>query len=113
LDDSVRRIERNLRCDYFDGSKLANPSPERLAFLASMLWWGAQSNTQGSAILGHSVASGDATDIVQLCTISVTYGDFGLCDEVRLESTKHLLWFDGHIELGTPEVVRTLKGDCH
>ncbi|MEI9941423.1 MAG: hypothetical protein WDO69_29745 [Pseudomonadota bacterium] len=113
FNDSVRRIERSLRCDYFDGSKLANPTPERVAFLASMLWWASNNNVGGSAILGHSVAIGDATDVVGLCTISVTYGDFGLCDEVRLESTKHLLRANGGVELGSPQVIRTLEGDCH
>lgn len=113
FNDSVRRIERNLRCDYFDGTKLAKPTPERLAFLASLLWWGNYNNLGGSAILGHSIAIGNATDTVDFCTISVTTGDFGLCDEVRVENTRHLLQVDGTVKLGTPEVIRTLKGDCH
>lgn len=110
---SVRRIERNLRCDYFDGTKLAQPTPERLAFLASLLWWGDHANHNGVAILGHAVAIGNATDVVELCTLSVTTGDVGLCDEVRVENTRHLLQADGTVKLGTPEVIRTLKGDCH
>jgi hypothetical protein len=122
LNGSVRRIERNLRCDYFDGTKLANPTPERLAFLASMLWWSENANLGGSTILGHSLISGGATDVVELCTLSVVYGDFGLCDQVQLESTKHMLRLAGSgapdaaqfsIELGKPQVVRTLEGDCN
>jgi hypothetical protein len=112
FDDSVRRIERNLRCDYFDGKQLAEPTPERLAFLASMLWWSTNGNASGSAILGYSVSAGDATDVVELCTISVTHADFGLCDEVRLESTKHRLHESNGVELGSPQVIRTLRGDC-
>ena len=91
FENRVRRIERNLRCDYFDGSKLANPTPERLAFLASLLWWGNYYDLSGSAILGHTVTIGDATDVVDFCTISVTTGDFGRCDEVRVVNTQHLL----------------------
>ena len=113
FNDSVRRIERSLRCDYFDGSKLANPTPERLAFLASQLWWAEHYNEGGAAILGHAVTIGNATDVVDLCTISATIGDFGLCDEVRVENTKYVLSADGTVKLGTPEVIRTLKGDCH
>jgi hypothetical protein len=110
--NDLRRIERNLRCDYFDGSQLAEPTPERLAFLASLLWWGSKGNSSGSAILGYSVSIGDATDVVDLCTISVTHADFGLCDEVRLESTKHRLRVPNGVELGTAQVIRTLQGDC-
>jgi hypothetical protein len=77
------------------------------------MWWGNYNNLGGSAILGHSVTSGDATDVVEICSISVTMGDFGLCDEIRLESTKHRLRFDGTVLLGAPQVIRTLKGDCH
>jgi len=110
--NDLRRIERNLRCDYFDGSQLAEPTPERLAFLASLLWWGSNGNSSGAAILGYSVSVGDATDVVDLCTISVTHADFGLCDEVRLESTKHRLRVPNGVELGTPQVIRTLEGDC-
>lgn len=111
IDNSLRRIERNLRCDYFDGTKLAMPSTERLAFLASLIWWG-HSNSDG-VVLGYSVSIGDATDVVDLCTISSVHGDFGLCDEVHLEDTRHRLMFDGSVVLGTPEVIRTLKGQCH
>jgi hypothetical protein len=112
FDNSLRRVERNLRCDYFDGTKLAMPSPERLAFLASLLWWGEYGNSD-DVLSGYSVTIGDATDVVELCTISTVHGDFGLCDEVRLETTRHLLSVDGTVKLGTPELIRTLKGDCH
>ena len=113
FENNLRRVERNLRCDYFDGTKLAMPTPERLAFLASLMWWGNYNNLGGSVILGHSITSGDATDLVEICSISATMGDFGLCDEVRLESTTHRLMLDGTVELGTTQVIRTLKGDCH
>lgn len=110
--DGVRRIERNLRCDYFDGKRLANPSPERLAFLASMLWWSEHQNDAGSLILGHSIAIGDATDVVELCTVSSVLGDSGLCSLVQLESTQHRLRADGTVQLGTPQVIRTLLRNC-
>jgi len=112
FDGSLRRIERNLRCDYFDGEKLANATPERLAFLASMLWWGEQSNVTGSLLLGHEIVSADSADFVELCTVSTIYGDFGLCTEVRLESTKLQLRAFGSVTLGAPQVVRTLLRDC-
>jgi hypothetical protein len=113
-ENSVRRIERNLRCDYFDGVTLANPTPARLVFLASLLWWGNYYDDLGAAaILGHTVTSDDASDIVDFCSVSVTTGDFGRCDDVRVVNTQHLLMFDGTVKLGTPEVVRILKGNCH
>jgi len=115
---SVRRVERNLRCDYFDGSTLANAAPERLAFLASMLWWSSHSNLDGAALLGHSISGGDTVDVIELCSTSAVYGPSGPSDEVRLESTKHLLRVSNPgepgepqftVELGKPEIIRTIK----
>jgi hypothetical protein len=111
--NGVRRAYRNLRCDYFDGTKLSAPSVERLAFLGSLLWWSTHYNSSGSALLGYSIAIGDATEWVEFCTISTVGGDFGLCDEITLESTTHSLTYDGTVKLGEPTTVRTLKGDCH
>ena len=112
LNGSLRRTERNLRCDYFDGERLADATPERLAFLASMLWWADHSNLEGSQILGHSIVSGNSIDVVELCTVSTVYGDFGLCDEVQLESTTYRSAVGGTVEFGKTEVLRTLKGNC-
>ena len=50
---------------------------------------------------------------MELCTSSTTMGDFGLCDEVRLESTTDTIVVAGPVTLGTPMPVKTLKGDCH
>jgi hypothetical protein len=111
--NGLRRVYRNLRCDYFDGTKLRSPSDEELAFLGSLLWWSTHYNTEGSALLGYSIMVGDATDWVQLCTIATVHGDFGLCDEITLQSTTHRLTYPGTVQLGEPTTVRTLKGDCH
>lgn len=113
FDNTVRRTQRNLRCDYFDGTKLATPTAANAAFLASLLWWSDKANQGGVAILGHAVAIGDATDVIELCTVEVTGGDFGTCDEVRLVSTRHRLVVDGTFKPGSPEVIRSLKGECH
>jgi hypothetical protein len=111
--NGMRDLYRNLRCDYFDGEKLVPPTDDNMVFLSSLLWWIDNHNVYGGALIGYSVTVGNATDRIELCTISSTQGDFGLCDEVRLESTTHLLVFDGQVTLGTPKVVKTLKGDCH
>ena len=110
---NTRHVYRNLRCDYFDGEKLANPDPENLAFLGSLLWWADNWNHSGAALLGYAVTIGDATDWVELCTLDSTSGDFGLCDEVRLMATPDLVRFGGKVTLGQPELLRSLKGKCH
>ncbi len=116
-DGGQRRFYRNLRCDYFDGMTLANGNQgvdgQALAFLASLLWWQDNFNVTGNQLLGYSIAIGDATDWVEVCTIRTVYGDFGLCDEITLESTSHTIFFPGEVTLGEPEVVRTIQGDCH
>lgn len=108
-----RRIYSNLRCDYFDGTELAEDGTENLAYLVSLLWWMDNGNLGGSQILGYSVTIGDATDQVHLCTIRTTFGDFGLCDQITLESTTHLITVGGQVTLGEPTVVRTIEGDCN
>ena len=111
--NGVRRLERNLRCDYFDGTTLAEPSDERMTFLAGLLWWSQNQNLSGAAIIGHSVAIGDAVDTVVLCTVSTSHGDFGLCDELRVERTDYRVWLDGRVAIGEPQLVRTIQGQCH
>ena len=108
----TRAVYRNLRCDYFDGTKLANPTPENLAFLGSLLWWANNWSLGGGALLGYAVTIGDATDWVEMCTLETTFGDFGLCDELRLQRTQHLVRFGGEVVLGQPELVRAVKGKC-
>ena len=110
--NGVRRAYRNLRCDYFDGTMLRTPLPEELAFLASLLWWQDNGNFGGAVFLGYSIAVGNATDWVEVCTLRTTYGDFGLCDQITLEGTTHILRIDGTVELGTASVIRTLQGRC-
>jgi hypothetical protein len=117
--NGLRRVYRNLRCDYFDGTTIRLPPevsrvpmPQDLAFLASLLWWRDNGNIGGNALLGYSIAIGNATDWVEMCTLRTTYGDFGLCDEITLESTTHTLRFGGTVELGTPSVIRTIQGRC-
>jgi hypothetical protein len=112
-DGSQRRFYRNLRCDYFDGTNLANGSGETLAFLASLLWWQDNFNITGHQLLGYTVQVGNATDWVEVCTIRTVYGDFGLCDEITLESTSHSTVIPGMVTLGEPQVVRTIQGECH
>jgi hypothetical protein len=112
-DSDVRRVYSNLRCDYFDGTQLAVEGAENLAFLASLLWWMDHGNLAGSQILGYGVTVGGASDLVHMCTIRTVFGDFGLCDEITLESTTHGILVGGQVGLGEPAVVRTLQGDCN
>ncbi len=109
----ARYLYRQLNCDYFDGETFSSSDLDEFAFLASLLWWQQNSNLGGSAILGYGAAIGNATDWLELCTIQTVGGDFGLCDEVTLFSTTHLLMYDRRVTLGTPQVVRTVQGDCH
>jgi hypothetical protein len=111
--DGLRRTERNLRCDYFDGQKLAPHTQENLLFFASLRWWRDHHNVSGAAIIGYSVMVGNATDWVDLCTISGSVGDFGLCDEIRVERTRLSIFVDGKVTVGATEPVRTVKGTCH
>lgn len=108
-----RRIYNNLSCDYFDGTMLDGDGAENLAYLVSLLWWMDNGNLGGSQILGYSATIGDATDLVHLCTIHTTFGDFGLCDEITLESTTHRIMVGGQVMLGEPTVVRTIQGNCN
>ena len=112
-DNGSRRIFSNLRCDYFDGSVLQNGSYDKLAYLASVLWWMNNGNLGGSQILGFTGSIGDATDVVQMCTIRTTFGDFGLCDEITLEVSIHRIVAGSAVTLGEPMPIRTLQGDCN
>jgi hypothetical protein len=109
----LRRRERNLRCDYFDGKKLADLNPANYGLFASLLWWREHANQSGAGILSSSVAIGSATDSVELCTFEGTRGDFGLCDSIRVMRTRHVITANHEVRLGTPEVVRTVNGKCH
>jgi hypothetical protein len=111
--DSLRTLYRELRCDYFDGTELANATTDELAFLGSLLYWHDNYNFTGSTLLGYSSYFGGAGDFVQMCSIRVAYGDFGLCDQVELLVTTHLLGAGSEVSLGQPSVVRTLEGQCH
>jgi hypothetical protein len=111
--DGPRRSVRNLRCDYFDGQVLAPTTPEELAFLASIFWWVDNRDLAGAALLGYAIMSGDATAWVDMCTLSGSFGDFGLCDQIRLERTRHAISYEGKVILGEPELVRTIEGACH
>jgi hypothetical protein len=102
-----------LRCDYFDGVQLGDLKPDNYRLFASLLWWRDHANQSGAAILGSSMAIGDATDTVELCTLEGTRGDFGLCDEIRLLRTRHRILASGEVRLGSPEVLRTVNGNCH
>lgn len=111
--NGVRRLELNLRCDYFDGNKLANPTVDRLAFLAGLLWWSKQHNNASAVLLGHAVAGGNAVDIVELCTLETSFGDFGLCDELRLQTTNYNMDLNGRVTIGATQTIRTVKGKCN
>jgi hypothetical protein len=111
--DGNRRVYSNLRCDYFDGSTLAGGSFESLGYLVSLLWWMDYGNLGGSQILGYTSTIGGATDTVEVCSIRTTFGDFGLCDEITLETTTHRVMVGGAVTLGEPEVVRTIQGNCN
>jgi len=110
--DNTRTIVRDLRCDYFNGSKLKDPTPERLAYLAGLLWWSASGNRSGSFLLGHSVVNDDAGAVVELCTLFTHPVRSGSCAELQLISLKYLLRSDGTVEFGSSERARTLKADC-
>lgn len=112
-DGKTRGVYRNLRCDYYDGAKLTPATPENLAFLRSLLWWAENWNHDGSALLGYTVTVGDATDSIEMCSLEATYGDFGLCDEVRLLSAQDSILFGGAVQLGDAKLLRTVKGRCH
>jgi len=108
----LRRRERSWRCDYFDGQKLGDRDPNHYALFASLLWWREHANHSGAAILGYSLAFGSATDSIELCTLEGTRGDFGLCDSIQVLRTRHSFTVNGDVNLGTPEIIRTVTGTC-
>ena len=111
--DGAHRFYNNLRCDYFDGSTLDGSSAEDLAFLASLLWWMERGNLTGAQILGYTESAGGATDMVAMCTIRTTFGDFGLCDQITLERTQYSITVSGSVTIGDTETLRTIEGDCN
>jgi hypothetical protein len=107
--DGPRRSVRNLRCDYFDGHVLAPRTPQDLAFLASIRWWGENHDDDATALLGYSITSGDATAWVEVCSLSGRWGNAGVCHEIRLERTRYSLFHDGKVTVNTPQLVRILR----
>lgn len=111
--EGSRRVYSDLSCDYFDGTTLAGSTAEDLAYLASLLWWIDNGNLTGAQILGYASMVGGATDLILLCTIRTSFGDFGLCDQITLQQTMHSITVDGAVSLGEPDTVRTIEGDCN
>jgi hypothetical protein len=111
--EGSRRVYSDLSCDYFDGTTLAGSTYEDLAYLASLLWWIDNGNLTGAQILGYASMVGGATDLILLCTIRTSFGDFGLCDQITLQQTMHSITVDGTVSLGEPDTVRTIQGDCN
>lgn len=107
-----RLTQKSIRCDYFDGVKLTPAGPGGYEVLASLLWWRDNYNTGGAAILGYSVQVGNATDVVELCTLAGTQGDFGLCDQLELYSVRYRI-MRGAVTAEKPELLRTVQGKCH
>jgi hypothetical protein len=99
---------RSLRCDYFQDGVLADPTPENLAFLASIFWWHENRKKAGTALIGYSVANGDASDWVELCTVRPTRANDAGGGDLRLERTRHSIFQDGTVSLGQPELVRPI-----
>lgn len=109
----VRNVFREPRCDYFNGRVFHGKNLEDFVLLSSLLWWNDNSNLSGAVLLGYSTSTGGATDWVELCSLTTSYGDFGLCDQISLYSTTNAVKYDGQVMLGEPKLVRTLKGQCH
>lgn len=110
--DGQRHAYRNVRCDYFDGTKLANPNVLNLGFLESLLWWALKSNVEGSALINYSIMLGDSTDRLELCTIRTERGGPGQCDQVIVQSKQNSI-FEGVVTFGPTTEVATVPGDCH
>lgn len=114
-----RWFYRNLRCDYYDGTLSvagqASVNHQNLAFLASLLWYQNFSNLGGSAIIGYATSSGASEESIELCTVRTVFGDFGLCDEIALDSTVYRLDTagDGTVTIEGPVNLRSIQGTCH
>jgi hypothetical protein len=108
----ARRLYRNLRCSYFDGSRLFGGVAE-FPFLVGLLYWSENYNFLGQAILGYNVTSESAGDSLELCTLSAGRGDWGECDKISLDSTIDTIASDGTVQLGTPVRLRTIDGTCY
>jgi hypothetical protein len=63
-------------------------------------------------LLGYSINIAGSGDFVEMCSIQVTYGDFGLCDQIQVFATSHALAVGSGVSLGEPHVIRTLEGTC-
>lgn len=106
---------RWLRCDYFDGYFFWGPAPSNRdapGFLGSLLWFTEQRGLEGSQLISVRNVPGDVSDTAELCTIRTTYGDFGLCDEITLESWLISIGEEYDVTRSGPSVVRTLTGKC-
>jgi hypothetical protein len=110
-DAGFRYVYRNLRCSYFDGSRLTGGATG-LPFLVSLLFWSANARIGGRAILGYNMTAADGTDTLELCTMRTGNGLSEECGEVYLESTIYLIAGDGTVQVGTPTKLRTLPGRC-
>ena len=103
---------RNVRCDFFDGARLAHHDVLNLGFLESLLWWATKSNVEGSALIGYSTTLGDSTDQLELCTIRTEWGSPGECDEIIVQSKQDSMQ-QGVVTFGPTTIVTRIPGDCH
>ncbi len=124
--DDPRRRFRAPRCDYFDGRKFPNraSTAQDLAFLGSFLWWHHSAANAGARLLGYDVQVDGSQQIVELCSLQISYGGTlidadgvprRLCDTLDLYSTKHVLQpltQTGEVRLGQAELVRQLRTNC-
>jgi hypothetical protein len=106
---------RQFKCSYYDGKRISTGDVDGSAalLLAGMLWYSDSENQDGSVLVSGAVNIGDAANFIELCTTKTTYGDFGLCDQITLESTRFNEAVDGTITMESPKDIRTLKGTCH
>ena len=106
---------RNTRCDYFDGTSLRTVvnDPGPLKALADYLWFVQFHDLGGSHVLAGIEHVGDATQRYDLCFVTTTYGDFGLCDAITLHTRSHSASFGGGVMIAPDVDVRTLAGECH
>lgn len=106
---------RNTRCDYFDGTRLSavvnDPGP--LKALADYLWFVQSHDLGGSHVLAGIERVGDATQRYDLCFVTTTYGDFGLCDRITLHTRSLSASFGGAVMIDPDVDGRSLQGECH
>jgi hypothetical protein len=106
---------RNTRCDYFDGTRLSTVvnDPGPLKALADYLWFVQFHDLGGSHVLAGIEHVGDATQRYDLCFVTTTYGDFGLCDRITLHTRGLSASFGGGVMIAPDVDVRALQGECH